>query len=108
MHPISAILGSVALLQLGSGLLNTLLSLTANEQGYSSAWIGAIMSGFFVGFACGIFVSGRLIRRMGHIRTFAFCAAVCASIALLHSIWVDNWAWLVLRFCYGMVWLLLR
>jgi MFS family permease len=102
MHPISAILGSVALLQLGSGLLNTLLALMANEQGYSTTWIGAIMSGFFVGFACGIFVSGRLIRRMGHIRTFAFCASLCASIALLHVIWVDTWGWLLLRFCYGM------
>jgi MFS family permease len=60
------------------------------------------MSGFFVGFACGIFISGRLIRRMGHIRTFAFCAAVCASIALLHSLWVDPWAWMALRFLYGL------
>ena len=57
---------------------------------------------FFVGFACGIFISGRLIRRMGHIRTFAFCAAVCASIALLHSLWVDPWAWMALRFLYGL------
>lgn len=102
MHPISAILGSVALLQLGSGLLNTLLSLTANEQGFSTTWIGMIMSGFFIGFASGIFVSGRLIRRMGHIRTFAFCASLCASIALLHMIWIETWGWFVLRFCYGM------
>lgn len=101
MRPISAILGSVALLLLGSGLLNTLLSLSAAEQGFSTTWIGIIMSGFYVGFACGIFVSGRLIRRMGHIRTFAFCAALCASIALLHGIWIDTWSWLMLRFCYG-------
>lgn len=102
MHPISAILGSVALLLLGSGLLNTLLALTANEYGFSTAWIGIIMSAYFVGFASGIFVSARLIRRIGHIRTFAFCAALCASIALIHSLWVDQWAWLLLRFCYGM------
>lgn len=102
MHPISAILGSVALLLLGSGLLNTLLALTANEQGFSTNWIGTIMSGYFVGFACGIFVSGRLIRRMGHIRTFAFCSALCASISLLHILWVDTWGWLILRFLYGL------
>ncbi len=102
VRPIGAILGSVALLQLGSGLLNTLLAVTADEQGFSTALIGIIMSGFFVGFACGIFISGRLIRRMGHIRTFAFCAAVCASIALLHSLWVNPWAWMVLRFLYGL------
>ncbi len=102
VRPIGAILASVALLQLGSGLLNTLLAITANEVGFSTARIGVIMSGFFVGFACGIFISGRLIRRMGHIRTFAFCAAVCASIALLHPLWVDPWAWMALRFLYGL------
>ena len=49
MRPIGAILASVALLQLGSGLLNTLLAVTANEQGFSTARIGVIMSGFFRG-----------------------------------------------------------
>lgn len=102
MRPIGAILGSVALLQLGSGLLNTLLAVSASDQFLSTIWVGFIMSGFFVGFASGIFVSGRLIRRMGHIRSFAFCAALCSSIALLHMIWVDPWIWFLLRFCYGL------
>jgi MFS family permease len=78
-----------------------LLAVTADGQKFSTIWIGFIMSGFFVGFACGIFVSGRLIRRMGHIRTFAFCAALCATIALLRVIWMNPWVWLLLRFCYG-------
>lgn len=102
MFPIGAILVSVALLQLGSGLLNTLLAVTANDQSFPTIWIGFIMSGFFVGFACGIFVSGRLIQRMGHIRAFAFCSALCASFALMHMIWMEPWIWLVLRFCYGL------
>ena len=102
MHPIKAILGSVALLLLGSGLLNTLLSLTANNQGYSTATIGLIMSGYFAGFTCGNFVSGRLIQRMGHIRTFAFCAAVCSSVVLLHYLWISATAWVLLRFVYGL------
>lgn len=102
MHPISAILGSVALLLLGSGLLNTLLPLTAGQLGYSTALIGLIMSAYFAGFTCGTFVSGRLIRRMGHIRTFAFCAAICSSMALLHVLWINPWVWLALRFLYGL------
>ncbi|BBI63481.1 hypothetical protein HSBAA_47870 [Vreelandella sulfidaeris] len=40
--------------------------------------LGMIMSGYFIGFIGGTWVSGRLIRRMGHIRTFGFCASVCA------------------------------
>ncbi|WP_018277354.1 MFS transporter [Teredinibacter turnerae] len=102
MHPISAILGSVALLLLGGGLLNTLITLTGNDYGFSKTMLGLIMSGYFAGFTCGTFVSGRLIQRIGHIRSFAFCAALCGSVALLHYLWVNAWAWLVLRFVYGL------
>lgn len=102
MHPISAILGSVALLLLGSGLLNTLLALTASNHGFSTALTGLIMSGYFAGFTCGTFISGRLIQRIGHIRTFAFCAACCSSMALLHFLLLNPWVWLLLRFCYGL------
>ncbi|WP_043528876.1 MFS transporter [Litchfieldella xinjiangensis] len=102
LRPIRAILYSVALLLLGNGLMNTLLTLRGTSEGFSSALLGMVMSGYFVGFICGTWVSGRLIRRMGHIRTFAFCAAICASVALLHVIFVNPWAWLGLRFVYGL------
>ncbi len=102
IQPVRAVLSSVALLQLGNGLLNTLLSLSANDLGYSTTVIGLIMSSYFAGFTCGTFVSGRLIRRMGHIRTFAFCAAVCASMAQLHLLWVSAPGWMLLRFIYGL------
>lgn len=100
--PFHCILYSVALLLLGNGLMNTLLTLRGTSEGFSSALLGMVMSGYFVGFICGTWVSGRLIRRMGHIRTFAFCAAICASVALLHVIFVNPWAWLGLRFVYGL------
>ncbi|WP_340163055.1 MFS transporter [Vreelandella populi] len=102
LRPVRAILGSVALLLLGNGLINTLLTLRGAHEGFSTPLLGMIMSGYFVGFVCGTWVSGRLIRRIGHIRAFAFCAAICASGALLHIIFIDPWAWLVLRFLYGL------
>ncbi|MCP1366627.1 MFS transporter, partial [Halomonas sp. BBD48] len=98
LHPIRAVLGSVALLLLGNGLINTLLTLRGTEENFSTTMLGIIMSGYFVGFTCGTWVSSRLIRRIGHIRTFGFCAAICASGALLHVIFVNPWAWLALRF----------
>lgn len=101
VHPISAILGSVALLLLGGGLLNTLLTVSGSQTGFSTATVGFIMSGFFIGFMCGTFVSGRLIARMGHIRTFAFCAALCSAIALMHSLWHNPYGWFLLRIIYG-------
>lgn len=102
LRPIRALLGSVALLLLGNGLINTLLALRGANEGFSTTLLGLIMSGYFVGFICGTWVSGRLIRRMGHIRTFAFGAGICASAALLHFIFIDPWVWLALRVIYGL------
>ncbi|QNI02161.1 MFS transporter [Halomonas sp. SH5A2] len=102
LKPVKSILCSVALLLLGNGLLNTLLTLRGTGEGFSSAVLGMIMSGYFVGFICGTWVSGRLIRRMGHIRTFGFCASICASVALLHLVFINPWVWLPLRVAYGL------
>ncbi|MDN3562475.1 MFS transporter [Vreelandella neptunia] len=102
LKPVKSILYSVALLLLGNGLLNTLLTLRGTGEGFSSAVLGIIMSGYFVGFICGTWVSGRLIRRMGHIRTFGFCASICASVALLHLVFINPWVWLPLRVIYGL------
>ena len=107
LKPIRSILWSVALLLLGNGLINTLLTLSGSQAGFSSLMLGAIMSAYFVGFICGTWVSGRLIRRMGHIRTFAFCASICATCALLHIILMDPWLWLLLRFVYGLAFITL-
>lgn len=107
LKPIQSILWSVALLLLGNGLISTLLTLRGTSEGYSSAVMGMIMSAYFVGFICGTWVSGRLIRRMGHIRTFAFCASICATTTLMHHIFIDPWVWLGLRFFYGLAYITL-
>lgn len=107
LKPIRSILWSVALLLLGNGLINTLLTLSGSQAGFSSLMLGGIMSAYFGGFICGTWVSGRLIRRMGHIRTFAFCASICATCALLHIMVVDPWFWLFLRFVYGLCYITL-
>ncbi|WP_292773073.1 MFS transporter [Methylophaga sp. UBA5100] len=107
LKPIQSILWSVALLLLGNGLISTLLTLRGTSEGFTSAVMGMIMSAYFVGFICGTWVSGRLIRRMGHIRTFAFCASVCATTTLLHIIVIDQWAWMGFRFFYGLAYITL-
>ena len=100
--PISSLLGGVALLLLGNGLLNTLLTLRGVAEGYSTTMLGLIMSGYFVGFLLGTWLAIPLVRRVGHIRAFAFCAALAAITALLHVLIVDPWVWLGLRVLYGL------
>jgi MFS family permease len=101
--PIGALLLGVALLLLGSGLLNTLLAVRGNLEGYSDGLMGLIMSGYFAGFFIGTFLAIPLISRIGYIRTFAFCAALISCSALLHVIYVNPYFWLILRTVTGMM-----
>ncbi|EIK52546.1 major facilitator family transporter [Stutzerimonas stutzeri TS44] len=99
--PVSSLLTGVALLLLGHGLLNTLLTLRGIAEGYSTGMVGLLMSGYFSGFLIGTWLAPSLIRRIGHIRTFSFYAAMAATVVLLHVMIVDPWVWLVLRVIYG-------
>ncbi len=102
LAPIRPLLSGVALLLLGNGLLNTLLTLRGVAEGFSSGVLGLLMSGYFLGFLLGTWLAIPLVLRIGHIRTFAFCAAICACSALLHVLIIDPWVWFGLRLIYGM------
>ena len=97
-----ALLLGVALLVAGSGLLGSLLALRGRLAGFDTGTLGWIMSGYFFGFVLGTYLATPLIRRLGHIRSFAFCAAAAAAAVLLHPILLDPWAWALLRVVTGM------
>ncbi|MFT5397089.1 MAG: MFS family permease [Gammaproteobacteria bacterium] len=99
--PIGALLLGVALLLLGNGLLNTLLALRGSIEGYDDSLMGLIMSGYFVGFFMGTFAAMPLINRIGHIRAFAFCAALTSCMSLLHVLFVNPYVWMLLRVMTG-------
>lgn len=98
---IVALLLSMAILQLGGGLFGTLLGYRASLEGFSREAIGLLMSCYYLGFLVGTQVGARLIESVGHIRTFAACAALAAVVALLHAIAVDPYVWAVLRVITG-------
>ncbi len=97
----AALLAGVALLLAGSGLLGTLLAVRGRAEGFSDQALGLIMSGYFVGFLLGTYAAPGLIQRIGHIRAFAFFAALCAVSVLLYPLLVGPWAWGVLRVVTG-------
>jgi len=101
--PIAALLLGVALLLLGTGLLNTLVAVRGSLEGYSDGLIGLIMSGYFVGFFIGTFLAMPLIRRVGHIRAFAVCAALAAASTLAYALVVSPVVWGLLRVVTGIV-----
>ncbi|MDP2505977.1 MFS transporter [Oceanobacter sp. 3_MG-2023] len=101
--PIGSLLLGVSLLLFGSGLLNTLLALRGGLEGYSDSLIGYISSGYFAGFFVGFYIGLPILRRIGHIRAFALCAAIAAAVVLLHSLLVNPIAWILLRVVTGAV-----
>lgn len=98
---IQSLLLGMGILLAGSGLLATLLGLSAHLAGFPDVMIGLIMSGFYVGYILGTFWIPHLIRRIGHIRSFTAMAAISSAAAIMHGLWVEPWAWLVLRVISG-------
>lgn len=101
VRAIASLLAGVALLLLGAGLLNTLIPLRGSAAGFSDALLGGLTSAYFAGFFLGTFVAPSLVRRIGHIRAFAFYAVCCACVALLHALGDQAWLWLLLRLAFG-------
>ena len=93
----AATAGSVALLLLGVGLLNTFLAVQAAAMGWAPLVIGGVMSAYFIGYGCGTFATSFLIRRTGHIRAFAVFAALASCTVIGHALTDAAWAWALLR-----------
>ncbi|MBI4005593.1 MAG: MFS transporter [Gammaproteobacteria bacterium] len=98
---ISSLLLGIGIMLSGNGLQGTLLALRGVEEHFSESTIGFIMSMYFIGFIAGTFLCPYIIQRVGHIRTFAGMAAICASITVLFGLWVEPVVWGAMRFIHG-------
>lgn len=99
--PLTTLLSGVALLVIGVGLLFSVLGLRAGLAEFSTITTGVVMSAYFVGFVLGTLLCPRLIRRVGHIRSFAAMASVASTMPILHALWIEPWYWAVLRLVTG-------
>lgn len=99
---VTSLLLSTGLLLLGHGMQLTLLPLRAVANGMPEYFIGISASCYFTGFVLGCIGIPLVIKRAGHIRSFAVMAAVTTSVILCLDM-LDNWAlWLLLRFMTGL------
>jgi MFS family permease len=92
---------AVLLLELSSGLLGVLVPVRADLAGFPTETIGGLGTVYYLGFVAGCIVLPRTVRRFGHIRCFSALAAIAASVALLHAIFVTLTVWLILRLIIG-------
>ncbi len=99
--PLTALLLAVAILFLGNGLQGVLLPVRATLEAFATTSIGLIASAYSAGFMLGCLWMPHIVRRVGHIRTFAVCAAIAASIVLLMALAVHPLVWIPLRALSG-------
>jgi MFS family permease len=99
--PIAALLLSDALLLVGHGLMLTLLPVAAVSAGFSDSEIAFTGSAYFLGFVSGCLTAPYVVRRVGHIRSFAVLATTYSAVVLLFPIIPGLLWWLIFRFFLG-------
>lgn len=105
MLRILALLLSSALLMFAGGLHGMILPMRGAAEGFSLPALGLIGAGWSLGFIAGSLAVPVLVRRVGHIRSYSVMAAVACMTILFNLIFINDWAWIVLRvfsgFCFA-------
>ena len=91
----------LSLIGLAVGVQGSLLGVRASLEGFDDFLIGLLMSCYFAGFLAGSLLTPKMIQRVGHIRIFAALSAVASVTILIHSIYVEPWAWALMRLFTG-------
>jgi MFS family permease len=89
-----SLLLSYGLLLLANGLFSTLLGVRTQVEGFSATLVGFIVAAYFMGLLFGGLFAGRVVTRVGHIRSFAAFASLMSVSALLFPIFVTPVAWM--------------
>ncbi len=92
---------SLFLFTLGNGFLTTFTILKCHQESISTTVVGLMTAVFYFGLVLGSFKIERMIRRIGHIRTFSAFASVLTVTALIQAIYFDIYLWLFLRLITG-------
>ncbi|MHB0952306.1 MAG: MFS transporter [Allorhizobium sp.] len=101
IRALSPLLITAGILIGGNGLQGTYISLRASSEGFSTTIIGVIGAGYSIGFAIGCIYVTRVLRSIGHIRTFSAMAAIAASSSLAMSLVIDPTFWFLMRLVTG-------
>lgn len=101
LAPVATLLIGVAILMTGSGLQGTLLPVRASLEEFTTISIGVMGAAYFLGFTLGCIKGGELVRSVGHVRVFLAMTALGSASPLVHGLFMNPWAWSLLRFLTG-------
>ncbi len=92
---------AVLLVMVGSGVLNPLIGLNAEIQGFSTTTTGLVLSSYYVGFLAGAWLAPRMVVNVGHIRVYAALASLASTATLVHIVSSSAAVWAGARLITG-------
>ncbi|MCO5065599.1 MAG: MFS transporter [Rhizobiaceae bacterium] len=101
LRPLIPLLIAAGILLGGNGLQGTLIALRGAMEGFSPATIGFMGTAYFGGFLLGCLAITRILKSVGHVRSFSALAATASAGTLLLILVVDPVMWSVVRFATG-------
>lgn len=101
IRPLIPLLVTAGILIGGNGLQGTYIALRGLSEGFSASTIGLISAAYSIGFALGCISVTRLLRKIGHIRTFATMAAVASAASIAMPLVIHPLFWMLMRFVIG-------
>lgn len=101
IRPLIPLLIAAGILLGGNGLQGTLIALRGAQEGFSPTVIGFMGTAYFGGFLLGCLAIGRIMKSVGHVRSFSALAALASAGTLMLVLLIDPVAWSAIRFMTG-------
>lgn len=103
--PFSPLLFSNAIILVCFSLQGTLIPLRGGVENFSETLLGIIGGAYYAGFLLGSLHCASVVKRAGHIRSFAVFASLGSITPLLHGMFPNEYLWVPLRalsgYCYA-------
>ena len=96
-----ALFAGYFVLMVAHGFQGNLLGVRSVIEEFNFIEVGAIMSGYFVGYFAGANKIPNLVGKVGHIRVFAAFASMASLSILIHAVFVNPVVWTFARFLTG-------
>ena len=95
------LLSAALLVMLGNGVLNPLLGVRAELEGFATSTTGLVLAFYYAGFLIGAAVTPRLVVLVGHIRVYAALASLASTATLIYIVTASPVVWSGARLVTG-------
>ncbi len=98
---VASIIVALALAAIGNGLMFAYIPVKLGAEGFAPTWAGSILTGLSAGGIAGCLLTGPLVRRVGHARTYMILSALIVVSNVAVGAGTFPLLWVAARALYG-------